>query len=285
MKALITKRSIIIASASILIALIALVSVNLFNNAGPVTGFVNTVTQPVRALATTVARTFGDIFAALYRYEELEKRNEELLRTIARQEADFRESRALAEENYRLRQALDFRERRPDFTREMATLQGWNADNWSHSFTINRGYNNSEIKVGMGVATEYGVLIGQVSEVGATQSTVITVIDTTFSAKVFVGGESETTADGTATAKGDFTQMRRGYLLLDFIDDDLIVLHESIIVTSGQGGVFPPGLTIGEVVEVSNHTSGIGRYATIRPLRDLEAIQTVFIIIDFENPE
>jgi len=285
MKALITKRSIIIASASLLIALITIISVNVFNSTGPITGFANTVTRPVRALATTVARTFGNIFASIYRYEELEKRHDELLQRLARYEANLRDSITLAEENDRLRRALDFRLRRPDFDREMVTITGWNADNWSHSFTINRGYSNSRITVGMGVATEYGVLVGQVSEVSALQSTVRTVIDTTFSAAVFVGGESESTSDGTATARGDFTQMRNGLLLLDYIDDDVIVLTESTVVTSGRGGIFPPGLTIGEVIDVFNHSSGIGRYATIRPLRDIDTLQTVFVILEFENPE
>jgi len=285
MKALLTKRSIIIASASVLIALIAMVSVIVFNTAGPVTGFANTVTRPVRELASTVARTFGSIFAAIYRYEELEKRNEELASIIAQQEANFRESLALADEVARLRLALEFRERRPDFTREMATFIDWNADNWSSSFTINRGYMNSDIAPGMGVATEYGVLIGQVSDVEATRSTVITVIDTTFSAAVFVGGDTEGTSDGTATAKGDFAQMRSGLLTLDFIDDDLIVLTGSTVVTSGAGGFFPPGLTVGDVVDVRPHPSGIGRYATIRPMWNPDTLQTVFIILDFENPE
>ena len=57
MKALINKRTIIIASVSLLIALITLISVNVFSSAGPVTGFANTVTRPVRTLASSVART------------------------------------------------------------------------------------------------------------------------------------------------------------------------------------------------------------------------------------
>jgi len=285
MKALITRRSIIIASASLLIALIALVSVNAFNSAGPVSGVANTLTRPVRALATNVARAFGNIFASIYRYEELEKRHEELLQRIAHYEANFRDSQALAEEVDRLRRALDFRELRPDHTQEMATITGWNSDNWSDTFKINRGYMNSDITTGMGIATEYGLLIGQVIEVEATESTVITVLDTKFSAAVYIGGVTEDSSDGRATAKGDFTQMRNGLLLLDFIDDDVIVLTGSTIVTSGRGGVFPPGLTIGDVVDVRTHPSGIGRYATIRPMRDIGTLQTVFIILDFENPD
>jgi len=285
MKALISRRSIIIASTALLIAIITLISVSVFSSAGPVTGVANTITRPIRALASTVARTFGNIYASIYRYEELERRNEELLGRIARYEADHRYSIALAEENDRLRAALEMRHRYEGYNQEMATLASWNADNWSSSFVINRGYSNSGITRGNAVTTEEGVLLGQVSDVRANESTVITVLDTTFSAAVFVGGTGSDDSDGTATAKGDFNFMRSGLLIIDHIDDDVTLLTGSTIVTSGRGGIFPAGLTVGEVVNVYTHASGIGRYATVRPLRDIYTIRTVFFIIEFENPE
>jgi len=281
MKAFITRRSIIIASIAVLIALVTLVSVTAFNTAGPVTGVANIITRPIRGIATGVARTFGDIFAAIYRYEELERENDALVAMVAEMQLVAQDAIALEEENYRLRGLLDFRERHGRYVHEPATLMDWTSDNFSHSFIINRGYLNSNIREGMGVATEYGVLIGQVSSVGTTTSTVRSVLDTTFAAAVIVGGYTMDEADGTATARGDFIQMRNGLLVLDHMDDDLTVIRGSNVVTSGFGGVFPPGLTIGTVVAVNPHTSGIGRYATVVPMRDLTTIQNVFVIIDF----
>ena len=286
MKALISKRSIAIASAAVIIALITLVSVNVFNSAGPVTGFASAVTRPVRGLVTTVARTFGNIFASMYRYEELLKRNEELLQTITRLQSDFRESEALAKENAELRDLLEFRQRHSGVLDEMATISSWTSDNWSSTFIINRGYSNSNVERGMAVTTEYGVLIGQVFEVRAMESTVITVLDTKFSAAAFIGGDgSDEAADGTATVKGDFSWMRSGLIIIDHLDDDLSVIPGTTVFTSGSGAVFPPGLNVGEVVTVYPHSNGIGRFATVRPSRDIDTtIQTVFVILDFENP-
>jgi len=286
MKALLTRRSIIIASAALLLALIAIISVNVFNSAGPVTGFANTVTRPVRALASTVAGTFGEIYSAIYRYQELERRNDELQRLIVKYERDFSESDAIAAENDRLRELLEFRERYGDYVHEMATLVSWNSDNWSHSFIINKGYTNSKIARGMGVATEDGALIGQVFEVGAVQSTVITILDTRFSAAAFVGrGDGGDEVESSMTAKGNFTYMRSGLLTLDSIDDDLIVRAGDMVSTSGIGSVFPAGLVVGEVDDVFRHTSGIGRYATVIPMRDINRVSTVFVITEFENPD
>ena len=124
------------------------------------------------------------------------------------------------------------------------------------------------------------MLIGQISEVGATNSTVITILDTSFSAGVFIGDSS-----GRATAKGDFTLMRNGLLMLDFFDADLIVRPGDSVVTSGIGGVLPSGLFVGEVVEVLRHDTGIGRYAIVRPMRDVMTIEHVFVITGFETAE
>jgi len=285
MKALITKRSVIITSIALLLALITLVSVNVFNSAGPVTGFASTITRPIRALSSTVTRTFSNIFASIYRYEELEKRYEELLRDNIQMRTDFRDSVALAQENADLRQQLEFRQRNPGVRQELVNLSGWNSDNWTSTFIINRGYANSEIRPGTPVGTEYGVLLGQVSEVRATESTVITVLDTKFSAAAFVGGENSEEADGTVTVKGDFAHMRNGLLIIDHIDDDINILTGAEVFTSGFGGIFPAGLTVGTVVSVNNHANGIGRYATVMPSRDVRTIQTMFVILEFENPD
>ena len=286
MKALLTKRSIIIAATSLLLALITIFTVNVFNSTGPVTGFAGAVTNPVRALASTIARTFGDIFAAIYRYEELQARHDELAILVVQLERDFHEAVALAEENARLREALDFRERHGGYETEMATFVSWGSDNWSSTFLINRGYTNSSITRGMGVVTEEGALIGQVFEVGSVQSTVITILDTRFSAATFVGrtdGGEE--VDSSVTARGSFEYMRSGLLTLDNIDEGLIVRHGDMVSTLGIGAVFPARLVVGEVSEVFRHATGIGRYATVTPTVDIGSISTVFIITEFDNFE
>jgi len=283
MKALITRRSIIIASTALLLALFTIVSVNVFNSAGPVTGVANTITRPIRALAAEVAQVFETIFSAIYRYEELERRNEELLRRIAQYETDFREATLLAEENETFRLLLEFRLRHgARIEHEMASLESWGSDNWSSSFIINRGYMNSDVRRGMGVATEEGVLLGQVFEVRATQSTVITILDTTFSAGGFVGRGDGGGDDGSVTIRGNFNYMRNRLLTIDHIDDDVVVLHGALVTTSGIGGLLPAGLIVGEVVDVFTHPNGIGRYATVRPMRDIDTISEVFIITAFD---
>lgn len=276
MKTLLTRRTIVIVTIAVLIAITSIVANNLFSSSGPVTGFANTVLKPVRGFVSNIARAFESIYASVYRYDKLMAEHEQALIDLTELQQNNLESIRIAEENDRLRAILGFRERNTGYEGELADVIDWSGANWSSSFTINIGSANSSIERGDGVVTEYGVLIGQVSDVGATRSTVVTVLDTTFSAGAFIrdGG-------GIATMKGDFALMRAGYLMLDSFDDDLIVLSGDTVFTSGMGGVFPRGLVVGEVVDVLMHPTGVGRYATVRPMREIETLQHVFVITDF----
>lgn len=277
MKTFLTKKTILIASIAVLIAITAIVSVNVFNSSGPVTGLANAVTRPVRSLVTQVARVFESIYSSAYRYDALMAKHEETLKAYNELRQNNQESIDLAAENDRLRALLGFRERHTGYEHEPAEIKDKTGSNWSSSFVIDIGSSNSSIVRGNGVVTEQGILIGQISEVGATTSTVVSVLDTTFAAGARIGD-----GGGIATAKGDFALMRAGLLMLDVFDDELIILHGDSVMTSGDGGVFPAGLLVGEVVEVLRHPTGVGRYATVKPMLDLDTVSHVFIITDFE---
>ena len=280
MKALLTKKTIVIASLAVLIAVITIVSVNVFNSSGPVTGVALAVTRPIRSLALTVVRTFENIYSSIYKYEDLQKQYEEALKALADTHLANRDSDRLLQENIMLRAHLGFRERHAAIETEEAMVVDWSSANWASSFTINRGFANSETTVAQGnsVVTEYGVLIGQIVSVSAETSTVVTVLDTTFSASVYVGDGEE-----MATVKGDFALMSSGLLMLDYISDDLVVLPGDSVVTAGTSGIFPANLVIGEVEEVLRHSTGIGRYATIKPMRTIDiTLMNVYVITSFD---
>ena len=280
MRAILTRKTIIIAAISVLIAITTIVSVNAFNSSGPVTDLANMLTRPIRSLASQVAGVFESIYASVYKYDDLMKKHDELLARYNEMVSNFIESDDLARENEQFRALLGFRERHSGYEQELATIEDWSGSNWSSSFIINIGYTNSTIERGNAVVTEHGVLIGQVSDVGAITSTVVSVLDTTFSAGAHIGNTA-----GSATLKGDFSLMRSGLLMLDVFDEEHIVLTGDSVFTSGMG-VFPAGLIVGEVVEVLRHPTGVGRYATVKPLRDLDkTLSIVFVITGFEQTD
>ena len=277
MRVLLTKKALFITAVAFILAIVTLVSVNVYGSSGPVTALANAVTTPLKTLASTVARTFESIYNNIYRYEQLYNAHEEVLMENARLRENYRDADDLRAENDFLRAALNFSERNPRHVLEPALIQGWTSDNWSSTFTINRGYSNSETSAGNPVVTEYGVLVGIVADVSASTSTVLSVLDTTFTAGAFIGE-----GGGHATATGDFSLMNRGRLRLDHIDDSIPVLPGDAIVTSGSAGRFPAGLVIGEVEEVFPHNTGIGRYAAIRPIIPLDTVLRVLVVTEFD---
>ena len=276
MRILLKRRAIIIATSSVLIAVMTMVTVNLFNNPGPVTGMVTVISNPLRTLASNVASTFEGIYNSIYAYDTLMGQYEDTLRRLHILERLQVDAVQLAEENARLRQLLDFRERHAEYRDEAATVREWSSSNFVSEFIINRGFTNSAIEVGHPVVTEYGVVIGQISRVDAVTSTVVTVLDTRFSLSVNIGE-----AEGMGTLRGDFNHMHNGLIVLDYIDDDLLIMVGDRVATSGHGGVFPPGLVVGQIHEILPHITGIGRYATVIPIRDINTISNVFVIIEF----
>jgi len=280
MKTLFTKKTITIAACAVIIAIITLVSVNAFGTGGPVTGLANAVSRPLKTWASAIARKFESIYGSIYRYENLVVEYENVLKELEKLRETSREASDLEAEVKRLHALFGFRERNSGHVYESAQIVSPSSSNWSSTYTINRGSENSDISPGNSVITEYGVLIGRVTDIGAITSTFVSVLDTTFSASVLIGENG-----ASATAKGDFSYMNQGLLTLDHITGDNPVLPGDAIVTSGSGGVFPAGLVIGEVVEVFNHSTGVGQYATIRPTLPLEMITYVVIITEFDVAE
>ena len=280
MKILLTRKTIAIAAVAVFLAIISIVFVNVFNSAGPVTGFANIVSRPLKSFATMIVSPFEGLYNSIYRYEALVKEYDKALMELTDLRGAASEADKLLTENNSLRELFGFRARHADHDYEEAYVGNWSSANWASSFSINKGYANSDkpIAKGNSVITESGVLIGQIASVGATTSTVISILDTTFSAGAYVGE-----GNGAATVKGDFSLMASGNLMLDYFDEELIVLPGDLVVTSSAGSVFPSGLVIGEVVEVFKHDTGVGRYATVSPMRDIDStITKVYVITSFD---
>jgi len=276
MRALLTRRNIVIVSIAVIIAIIAAVFVNSGNGEGFITDGVTTVTNPLNRMAASIARTFERIYGYMYEYEQLVEENESLKNEIAEFSRENNDLIYYREEVAKLREMLKLQEKHSDWEFISASVLQWSASNWASSFTINIGSANTTVKVGDAITTEKGVMIGKVTAVGSLESTCVSVIDTTFAASVSVGSLG---AEGTA--KGDFSLMRDGSLKISNISDDAAVFTGDLVVTSGRGGIFPEGLTLGTVTGVRAEESGLGTYAVVSPMAELAGIMNVYVVVNF----
>ena len=280
MKDFFRRNGTLILIAAILLGLVtAVVSMLLGGAANPFANFLGVVTTPVRngisAVTNWVEERYSDAFEQEQRkaeLEELKKRNAEL-------EAKIREAEAAIQENERLYNLLELQPKNRTFEKETAMVTAHSTSNWESTLTLSKGAGQG-IAVGDCVVDEYWNLVGVVAELGENWCTVRTLID----AGTEMGGQLSRTG-GAAILEGDLTLMGEGKLKLTYLPENSQLISGDLVETSGLGGVYPSGIVAGHVEEVRTDVSGMTEYAVIVPETDLDSLQQVFVIKDFDIVE
>lgn len=234
----------------------------------------NTLVSPVQKGVTAVADSVGGFFEFVGEMRQYKEENTRLAREYAALEKKYRESQDLRDENEKLSGLLELKEN--DFENIKTTgarVVGWSSDNWFNYYTIDKG-SLSGVKKKCMVVTEDG-LIGQINQVGLNWSRVITIIDSSSS----VGARVVRTGD-IALVVGDNMYEKDGLCKMTFINKEAQIVAGDIVETSGLGGVYAPGITIGRVKEIVTDSTGVDSYAVIEPMADLKNTHHVLVALD-----
>ena len=245
----------------------------------PLANALGVLATPFRAVGTAVTSWGQGVYRYATEYGALQQRVAELELQVARMEQENRQANAALRENERLRQLLELREKRSDFVFESAAVTGRTVTSWSSTLTISKGTAHG-VSEGDCVITEAGYLVGIVREAGLNWSTVATVLDPDISigARAFPTGE-----DGIL--EGDLALMPEGKCRLSYLSAQSELEPGAEVLTSGMGGIYPSGLAIGTVETVDYTPSGAERYAVLKPSAELNRLEEVFVIKDFEIVE
>ena len=234
------------------------------------------LSAPMQKVLSSTVNLFNSIYGYLYKYDSLMAENESLRAQLADAQKSARDGIEASEENVRLREALYLRQKHTDYILESAKVVLWSSSNWSSSFTISKGA-TSGIELNDPVITEYGALVGQVTELGATWATVSTLIDVVMSAGAYVGSNGS-----SGMVVGEYALMKEKTAKLTFLADGAQIFSGDEVLTSGSGGAFPAGLVIGTLTSVQQEAGGQVEYGVVTPQCDLDALVQVFIIKDFQ---
>ncbi len=246
---------------------------------GVVQNATNVFTGPMQKVLSSTVNWFDTIYGYLYDYDSLLAENESLRAQLADAQKSARDGIEASEENRRLRELLYLREKHTDYILESAKIVLWSSSNWSSSFSISKGY-TSGIELGDPVVTEYGVLVGQVTELGTNWATVSTLIDVDMS----VGGYVTSTGS-TGMVMGEYGLMQKKLAKLTYLADGAQIFAGDEVITSGSGGAFPAGLVVGTITNVQTEAGGQIEYGIVEPTCDLDSLVQVFIIKDFKVVE
>lgn len=197
---------------------------------------------------------------------DLRDQNSRLLEENKRLKDWQRLADLLEVENSRLREALNAKLVRPRTlvtARVIAVVGG----PFARSVLLNTGSVDG-IREGLAVVDQNGV-VGQTVAVGRRAARVLLLTD--FNSRIPV-------RLGRSKDNGILRGRNEDLLDLDFLPVSADVVTGDKVLTSGDGGLFPPGLLIGVVTSVG------GRHVKVRPAADLKVLEFVQIL-DFSARE
>ncbi|MED3691169.1 rod shape-determining protein MreC [Peribacillus butanolivorans] len=178
----------------------------------------------------------------------------------------------LKEENEELRDNLGKEDDLRKYSPIQATVIGRNPERWHEMLTINKGKRNG-VEKNMAVITSTG-LVGKVKVATDFTASVqlLSSVDKTNRVSAVIQGKDK--AYGLIEGFDD----KKNLLLMKKIPYDKKIKKNSMVITSGYGGIFPKGLPIGKVVDVKVDQYGLNQIAYIEPSTDFYDINNVMVV-------
>jgi len=216
------------------------------------------------------------LYSYMFEYEALAAENEALKEKLAQMEDEARRADAVARENDRLRELTDLLDDHEDYKIVDAYIIAWSSSDWSNTLTINRGA-SAGLEVDMCVITSNGQVIGQVSAVGPNYAVIKTVLDSSLEISATIASSGY-----NGMVKGNYVTGNENYLRMDYLPSSAVIRNNDQVVTSGST-MYPKGLILGYVVDAGFGDTGVAKYAVLQPAADINTLEQVFIITDYNN--
>lgn len=205
---------------------------------------------------------FTDISNLQTENEELKNKNSEL-------EQSLRELEILKAENETLKEYVNLKDKYPDYETIPAYIINKDITNYNDTIVINVGAKDG-IQPDMTVIADQG-LVGHVISTTETTAKVQTIIDTASSVSCTIS-TSRDAIIVTGTLEKEST------LKATYISTDATILENDKVETSGLGGIYPKGITIGTITEIAETKNITDRYAYVETAVDFKKLETVLVI-------
>lgn len=218
-----------------------------------------------------VSGTVGGFFRQLGSFGSTASENERLTRQLAVTELELRKAQEAVAENGRLRELLNLKEK-TGYDQVAARVIARDGSVWFNTVTISCG-SSSGIALNMPVVTPGGI-VGRVIAVSPWTAQVMLITDEKAAAGAIIGKLGESGALGSVRGLGN-----SGLVEMRYVSGLHKVSTGDYIMTTGQDGIYPPGLTVGEVVEVKPGTATQPHQIYIKPSARLDQLAEVAVLL------
>jgi rod shape-determining protein MreC len=225
----------------------------------------------VQSPVTTVSNSVTGYFASIANLRPAQDENDALKQRIQELEVELKAKEDLSAENARLSQLLELKEK-SKYKVLNARIIGRDPSVWFDSSIIDRGSLDG-VKINMPVVTNGGV-VGRVTAVGPLTSQVDLLTRDKSGVGAVVGEVSGSNALGVVvgSSKRDVLEMR-------YVAGSVEVQVGQSVYTTGQDGIYPAGLKVGEIVQVESGSATTPHKITIRPTAGIDRAQEVGVLL------
>ena len=177
-------------------------------------------------------------------------------------------------ENARLRLQLAIPPQFP-WRRRLARVRMRDPANWWRTIKIDLGSRDGVV-TNAPVITVEG-LVGRVSEVGFAQSQVVLVGDPACRVTVLVADEKS--REQGVIAPTSSSPLDSTLVELSYLSRNCKLSVGQLVVTSGSGGVFPPGIPVGQIADFRSVGFGLYKEASVRLAVRMNQLEEAWVIM------
>ena len=230
---------------------------------------------PLRSGVAAIDRQALRFYNYIFSYESLKEENAALKQQLAEMEEDVRTAQELQRENERYEQLLEIKEANKDYIFEPAYLISWDASTWRSTFTIGKGEKHG-LQLGMAALSENKQMVGIITDLGDNWATVTTILDSGLEISASIASSGY-----TGVVQGTYQSENTQVLRMNYLSTDAVLKNGDHVVTTGST-MYPKGLILGKITNVSLDETGVAKYAALKASCDLDDLEQVFILKRYE---
>ncbi len=230
-----------------------------------------TLADVVQSPVATISGIVSGYFKSLSDMRTAVSENDLLKQRVQELEIEVQGKQSLTSENDRLKSLLDLKE---ETKSEIfpAKIIGRDPSTWFDSATINRG-SLAGVKVNMPILT-YDGLAGRVVAVSPLTSQFVLISDDKSAAAAIIGQIGTSNAVGVVRGTGD-----KNLLEMKYVPGSVAVQVGEVVLTTGQDGIYPANLKLGEVIEVRTGSATVPHTIYIQPSAKIHSLQEVAVLM------
>jgi rod shape-determining protein MreC len=234
------------------------------------------IASPVQSVSSKATGASTGFVRRLINFNSTAEENERLKQRLSEIELELRKAHETVAENERLQGLLKLKEK-TGYDQVPARVIARDPSVWFNTVTLNRG-SSSGIALNMPVVGANGI-VGRVVAVGPWTAQVMLITDEKAAAGAVVGQLSESGSFGSVRGLG-----QTGLVEMRYVSGLQKVEVGDYVLTTGQDGIYPAGLNVGEVVEVKRGTATQPHQIYIKPSARLDQLQEVAVLL-YQPPQ